>query len=126
MMESNYKTRLVKMLKGIGFWTYVPRDIIHPGVPDVLFLSPAGRFGAVELKRITKKRPKPMVTLKQREYLRNIAKNNGVAIIFVIDERGNSNYNGFINDVNIFNIFVTPKLITSSKIKKMFINQFGV
>ena len=126
MNEGNYKTKLVKMLKKLGFWVYVPADFVHPGVPDVLFLSPIGRFGAIELKRITKNRPKPAVTMKQREYLRRIAENNGIAIIFVINERDNSAPNGFIQSDKVFNLTVTKDFITSDKIKQMFIKNFGL
>lgn len=86
MTESDYKAKIVKILKNKGFFVYVTKDNVHRGIPDLITLSPAGKMIAIELKLLTKSNPHPKLSALQELNLIKIAKNNGIGIILTINE----------------------------------------
>lgn len=86
MTESDYKAKVVRMLKEKGFWVYVPSDRMHRGIPDILSLAPSGKIMAIELKLMTKRSPSPKLSALQELNLLKIARNNGISVILTVNE----------------------------------------
>lgn len=72
MLESNLQSKILKLLKGVG-WFYKASDRYRAGIPDIVGCY-KGRFLALELK-IEPNRPTPLQTYE----LNNIYREGGSA-----------------------------------------------
>lgn len=77
-MEKDVQTKIIKYLKGKGY--YVVKTIMtnRIGTPDILACRPDGQFVAIEVKDVGKKHT---ATPLQKDNLDTISKCNGIAIL---------------------------------------------
>ncbi len=53
MREQQFQKKIIKSLEALGCYTIKVITASRSGVPDIIFCTPAGKFGAIEVKTTT-------------------------------------------------------------------------